>query len=93
MEKMMWQQARKVTQLYQTADKMARFLEAHTAFEETQWRGMRKWMEDRERKWDAHHKGDVLWGMGSFDMAMKILARTIAGEKEPEAENGLQLSN
>jgi hypothetical protein len=53
---------------------MAKILEAHVASEEMQWLGMRKWMEDRKRKWDAQHKDDLQCRTGILDVAMKILA-------------------
>jgi len=82
MERTIRLQARMMLQLHQTVDKIARLLEAHAMCEVTQWHGMRKWMEDRQTKWDARHKDDVLWGTGISDMAAKILARTRANKKE-----------
>jgi hypothetical protein len=71
---------------------MARLLEVHAASEERQWLGMRKWMENRQRKWDAPLKNDVVWGTGITDMATKILPGARASERQLESENGLQLS-
>jgi len=94
MERTMRQQAREVAQLHQTVDKMARLVEANAVCEETQWLGMRKRMQDRERKWDARHRDDGLWGTGISVMATKILAGAgaRAGEREAEAGSGLQAS-
>jgi len=58
---------------------MASMLEAHAACEETQWLGMRMWMEDRERKWDVRHEDNVLLERGIMDMVTKILAGARAG--------------
>lgn len=94
MERTIRQEACKVAQLHQTIDKMARLLEVHATYDETEWLGMRKWTVDRDRMWDARHKDDVLGGMGSLDMATKILAcpGARASEREPVAECGLKAS-
>jgi len=42
MERSIQQQAREAAQLHQTLGKMARLLEAHAAYEETQWLSMKK---------------------------------------------------
>jgi len=90
----MRQQARKVAQLHQTVDKMVRMLEAHAVCEETQRLGTKEWLEDRERKRDAHLKDNLLWGTGITDMTAKILTATRPGKREPESEteSGLQAS-
>jgi hypothetical protein len=69
---------------------MARMLEAHVACEDIQWLGIRKWMEDRERKWDDCHKDDILWRTGISDMAAIIQAGVCGGEREPAAESCLE---
>jgi len=38
-------------------------------------------MEDSERKWQARHKDDVLWGMGISDIAAMIMTEGRAGEE------------
>jgi hypothetical protein len=91
-ERTMRQRRQEVAQLHLTVDKNARMQDAHMACEETQWLSMRKWMEDRERKWDAHPKDDVLWGTGISDMAMKILNGAQSGKREREAKNSLHAS-
>jgi len=67
-------------------------VEAHAVCIETQWLGVNEWLEKRERKWDAHYMDDILWGTGISVMAVKILARTKAGEGKPEAEKGMLAS-
>jgi len=89
-ERMMRQQAREMAQLHQMVDKTAKLLEAFAACKEMQWLGLRKWMKDRERKWDSCQKDDVLWGTGISDMAAKILVGTRACEIVPVAKTGLQ---
>jgi hypothetical protein len=66
MERTGRQQAREVTQLHHTIDRMARILEPHAAREEVQWRDMKVWLENRETKWDERHRDDVLWGRASL---------------------------
>jgi len=58
----------------------------HAAREEAQWRGMKEWLEDRETKWDDHHRDNVLWGSGMADMTAKVLAKVRVGEAAPIPE-------
>jgi hypothetical protein len=30
-------------------------VDAQTALQEAQWRGIKRWLEKREEKWDAYH--------------------------------------
>jgi len=83
MEQTVRQQAREVTQLPQTINRMARLLEAHAAREEAQWRGMKEWLEDRETKWDDRHRDNVLRGAGISDMTAKVMASARAGDAAP----------
>jgi len=71
---------------------MVRMPEGPAACEETQWLGKMKRREAKEGKLDARHKNNVLWGTGSWEMATKLLVGTRAGERKPEAKNGLQVS-
>jgi len=54
---------------------MGRILEADTARRETQWRGIKGWLEDREGKRDERHRDYVLWGTGIADMTAEALAK------------------
>jgi hypothetical protein len=73
MERAIRQQAREMAQLHETFDNMARMVEAHPSCEEMQWLGMKESLDNRERKWDASNKDDVLWGTGISDIITKIL--------------------
>ena len=50
MERAAQQQAREIAQLHRTIAKMANMLDAQTALQEAQWRGMKTWLEEREEK-------------------------------------------
>ena len=80
MEQTVRQQADEVTQLHLTINSMATMVEAHTACEEAKWRGMNKWQEDMQTKWDEHHKHEVLWGKGIADMTSEVLAKARGNE-------------
>jgi len=82
MERATQQQAREVAQLHRTIAKMANMLDAQTALQEAQWRGMKTWLEKREEKWDAYHQDDVLWGKGITDMVTRVVAATEGGQRE-----------
>jgi len=58
MERMVRQQAQKLMQLHRTVGYLTNVLEAQAAREEAQWRGMLKWMPEREQKWDGRHEDD-----------------------------------
>jgi hypothetical protein len=55
MEQNVLQQAHNVTQLRKIIDSMARMLDGNLACEEVQWRGMKEWAQDTEKKWDNCH--------------------------------------
>ena len=58
-------------------------LEAHQAREDVQWLAMKEWLEDRETKWDEHHKDDVQWGMGIAAMTAEVLEKGRVWEAAP----------
>jgi hypothetical protein len=84
MERAAQQQAREIAQLHRTIAKMANMLDAQTALQEAQWRGMKSWRENREVKWDMYHQDDVLWGRGITDMVTKVVTATEGGQRERE---------
>jgi len=92
MERWMRQQVQEVAQWHQTMENMAWLLEAHAVCDAIQSLVMWKCMEDRERMCNPCHKGNILWGTGISDMAPTILAGARAGERKPDAENGLHAS-
>ena len=51
-----------------------------------QYPGMKEWLEDRETKWDEHHKEIVLWGTGIADMTADVLAIARVCEAVPAQE-------
>ena len=64
-----------LTQLARTVGHFAIRVEAQAAREETQWREMMTWMQERDQKWDACNDGDKLWGAGIANriaMTMKV---------------------
>jgi len=76
------QQARELAQLHRTITKMANMLETHTALQEAQWRGIKSWLEEKEKKRDAYHQDDLLWGEGITDMVARAVAASERGQKE-----------
>jgi hypothetical protein len=76
MERAAQQHARELAQLHRTIAKMAHMLETQTALQETQWRGMKTWLEEKEEKRDVYHQDDVLWGKGIMDMVKRVVAAT-----------------
>jgi hypothetical protein len=82
MERAAQQEAREIAQLHRTIAKMANMLETHTALQEAQWRGMKSWLEEKEKKRDAYHQDDLLWGEGITDMVARAVAATERGQKE-----------
>jgi hypothetical protein len=82
MERAAQQQACELAQLHRTIAKMANMLETHTALQEAQWRGMKSWLEEKEKKRDAYHQDDLLWGEGTTDMVARAVAATERGQKE-----------
>jgi len=76
------QQARELAQLHKTIAKMANMLETQTALQESQWRGMKTWLEEKEEMWDAYHQDDVLWRMGITDMVKRVVAATDRDQRE-----------
>ena len=58
MERAAQPQAHQPAQLQRTISKMANMLETHTALQEAQWRGMKSWLEEKEKKRDAYHQDD-----------------------------------
>jgi len=53
-----------------------------TALHEAQWRGMKSWLEEQEKKRDSYHQDDLLWGEGITDMVARAVAATERGQKE-----------
>jgi hypothetical protein len=82
MERAAQQQARELAQLHRTRAKMAIMLETHTALQEAQWRGMKSWLEEKDKKRDMYHQDDLLWGEGITDMVARAVAATERGQKE-----------
>lgn len=74
MDRTMRQQVPKVIQLHQKFDRKSRMLAAQVVGKETQWLGMKEWLEVRETKWIDCHMYNVEWGMGITEMAMKVQA-------------------
>jgi hypothetical protein len=62
---------------------MGSMLEPYAAPEEAQWCGMNDWQEDREIKWDNHHRDNVIWGVGIADMTGKVLPTATVGKPAP----------
>jgi len=87
MERAAQQRARELAQLHRTITKMAHMLETQTALQETQWRGMKTWLEEKEEKRDAYHKDDVLWGKGITDMVKRVVAPTGWDQREGRKAN------
>jgi hypothetical protein len=81
------QQARELAQLHRTVAKMANMLETHTALQEAQWRGIKSWLEEKEKTRDAYHQDDLLWGEGITDMVARVVA---AIEPNQTEEVGLE---
>jgi len=82
MERTIRQQAQELTQLHQTVGHLANLVEARAAREEARRLAMMTWMQESERKWDAHHEDDKLWGEGITNMiakAMKGVAQVLRG--------------
>jgi len=75
MEHAAQQQARELAQLHRTITKMANMLE-------TQWRGMKTWLEEKEEKRDAYHQDDVLWGKDITEMVARVVAATERDQRE-----------
>jgi hypothetical protein len=86
MERTMRQQACEVAQLHQTIDRMARVIEAQMASDETQRLGMRQWLEERERKWNARHKNEVMWGECITVLTLMVQAKPKVGETAPDRD-------
>jgi hypothetical protein len=61
-------------------------LEAQTAHEEAQWLGLMTWMQEKERKWDASHEGDKLWGAGITNIIVKFMKGVEPGLEARENE-------
>jgi hypothetical protein len=58
-------------------DRMARMLEAHAVSEDTQWIGMKEWIEDREMTLDERPKDNVLCGLGITDITVEVVLATV----------------
>jgi hypothetical protein len=84
MERAAQQQAHEIAQRHRTIPMMANMLDAQTALQEVQWRGMRTWLEKREEKLEAYHQDDVLWGRGITDMVTKVVTATEGRQRERE---------
>jgi len=76
------QQACELAQLYRTIAKMADMLEMHSVLQETQWRGMKTWFEEKEEMQDAYYRDDVLWGMGIMDMVARLVAAEAPDQRD-----------
>jgi hypothetical protein len=82
MERAPHQKPRELAQLHRTIAKMSNMPETYIELQEAQWRGMKSWLEEKEKKWDAYHQDDLLWGEGITDMVAKAVAATERGQKE-----------
>jgi hypothetical protein len=47
------QQAHKLAQLHRTIAKMSNMLETHSALQKAQWRGIKLWLEEKEKMWET----------------------------------------
>jgi hypothetical protein len=56
---------------------MANMLEVQTA----QWRGMKRWLEEREEKRDVYNQDDLLWSKGMMDMVRRVMPTTEQGHR------------
>jgi len=82
MERVAQHQGRELAQLHRTIAKMANMLEAQTALQEAQWRGMKTWLQEKEENWDTYHQDDVLWGKDITDMVGRVVAATERRQRE-----------
>ena len=83
MDRTVQQQACELAQLHRTVTMMATMLGTQTALQETQWRSMSTWLEEREEKWETRHQDDVLWSTGITNMVAKVMAgMKSGGQKE-----------
>jgi len=82
MERAAQQQASELAQLHRTIAKMANMVERHTALQEGQWRGMKSWLEEKEKKQDVYHQDNLWWGEAITDMVARTVAATERGQKE-----------
>ena len=83
MERVAQQEAHELAQLHQKIAKIGNKLETLNAQQEVQWRGMKVWLEEKEKKWDAYHQNNLLWGEG----IMGMVARAVAATDRVETEN------
>jgi len=82
MEHTAQQQTRELAQLHRAIAKMEYMLETHTALQEAQWRGIKSWLEEKEKERDVYHQDDLLWGEGITDMVARAVAATERGQEE-----------
>jgi hypothetical protein len=82
MEHAAQQQACELAQLHRTIPKMENMLEMQTAPQETLWRWMKTWLEEKEEKRDVNHQDDVLWGKGITNMVKRVVAATERDQRE-----------
>jgi len=81
MERTMQQQAQELTQLHRTVGHLTNLVQVQAAREDTQWLGMKTWMQEREQKWDARHKDDKPWGAGITNMIAKVMEGVAPGQE------------
>jgi len=87
MERTIRHQAQELMQLHRTVGHLTNLVQAQAAREEAHWLGMRKWMQEREQKWDAHHEDDKVWGAGVTNIIVKVLKRVAPGQEARERES------
>jgi hypothetical protein len=85
-ERTMRQEAKELTKLHRTVGHRTNLLEAQTAREEAQWREMMTWMQEREQKWDTHHKDDKLWVAGITNMIANVMKGVAPGQVAREKQ-------
>jgi len=86
MQRKMRQQAQELTQLHRTVGHLRNLVQARAAHEEAQWSGMRRWMQEREKKWYARHEDDQTWGAGITNMIAKVMKGVAPGQETSEKE-------
>jgi hypothetical protein len=76
MERVAQQEGCELAQLHRNIAKIGNMLETHTAQQEVQWRGIKVWLEEKEKMWDAYYHNDLLWGEGIRGMVARVVAAT-----------------
>jgi hypothetical protein len=82
----MRQQAQKPTRRHRTIGHQTNLLEAIAAHEEAQWRGIMRWMHERELKWHTRHEDIKLWWAGITNMVAEVRKGAAPGQEATEEE-------